>query len=172
MTPFIIPIGPPGAGKSTLSHKLCILGVLSQDAVVCPDDYRRILTGDRAHQDANGVVFRICGLIARERLRNSLPVFFDATNLSMKTLREHGDLADELGARAVFVMFHVPLAELKTRNDQRDHPVPADVLERMVAEHNMLRVAKLPGITLTVGECLDWAEQGLLRTTKVSQQGA
>lgn len=173
-TPLIVPVGPPGCGKSTLAHKLQILGVIDADAIVCPDDYRRILTGDRANQTCNGRVFDICETIATIRLRHSLPVYWDATNLSFAALNQMAVLAQngsteaetEAGFNAVArfnVLFHVSYEELIRRNNNRDHPVPNDVLERMYHDYQTVKVLELRGATITPNECLSWAEKGWLR---------
>jgi predicted kinase len=142
MSTLYLPIGPPGSGKSTLATKLVTLGILDRDAIVSPDDYRRLLTDSRASQHENKHVFEICHRILEVRLRNTLDVWFDATNLSPSTALRNAHL---LGAETICVLFRVSEKELRQRNKHRDDPVPEDVLERFIEQSEAVQVDSLPG---------------------------
>lgn len=148
MTPvLILPVGPPGAGKTTLRNYLLENEVIDADAIVCPDDYRRILTGSVASQDENSTVFSICNGITRARLRRGLHVFFDATNF--RNLGEFRKIADEAKAAIVCVRFVVPFSQLVARNAEREQPVPAHVLTNMFVNFVDVPLADYPGVTIT-----------------------
>ena len=130
---------------------------LDADGIVSPDEYRRVVTGDRANQTANATVFTICNLIADARLNRGLHVFYDATNLS--TLEVHRERADRLGADIIYVKFPVDVAELLRRNCVRANPVPLDILQEMIENANGLRSGQMPGSILSPGQAIDWAEE-------------
>ncbi len=136
---LIIPVGPPGCGKSTLAAGLVALGRIEQDAVVSPDDFRRILTGDRANQDENGLVFALVNAIIESRLRYELDVYVDATNLT--TLDQLFEVANRTGTESIFVVeFDVDYDALVLRNVMREHPVPDETLTRMANQATALRL--------------------------------
>lgn len=158
MTPtLILPVAPPGAGKSALAAILVKWG-LDPDGIVCPDEYRRIMTGDRANQTANGQVFLVCDTITEVRLSKGLNVYYDATNLT--TLDRHKEIADHYGARIVCVRFSVGADELLRRNKTRPHPVPDDVLNAMISNFNFMPLNRYPGTVITLQEAHEWAERG------------
>lgn len=149
---LILPVGPPGCGKSLLAQELMEQG-LSPQAVISPDQYRMIMTGDRANQHDNASVFAVCHELARARLRNRLTVYFDATNYS--ALPDFGVMAAAARAKIVCVRFDVPSVELLARNKKRAYPVPSRVLVRMIAEFAAVPLEQYPGTVVTPEEALE-----------------
>ena len=134
MTTLYLPTGPPGSGKTTLARKFVAAGIFDKHAVVSPDAFRLILTGNRADQSENVRVFGICHDITRTRLAHGLDVWFDATNLpNPDALITEARVAD---AQVVVIRFDVDPDELRRRNERREHPVPPDVLERFIVLHH------------------------------------
>ena len=126
-----LPIGPPGCGKSTLAEALVLDGLLSPDAIVCPDRYREVLTGSRASQAQNERVFSICNTITAGRLQAGLDVWFDATNLPYSP--QLAGMARSYGQTVVNVTFdHLTVPMVVERNANREHSVPDDVLMRFI----------------------------------------
>lgn len=129
---LILPVGPPGCGKSTLREWFINRRVLPKRAVVSPDDLRVWLTGERADQTANNAVFSVVRTVVQERLRRNLNVYLDATNLT--GLSDWLNLAAEHSQPAIIVTFKAsddtPL--LMERNRTREHPVPDEVLGKMI----------------------------------------
>ena len=130
MSTLYMPIAPPGAGKSYTAAKMVRNGILDADAIVEPDRYREILSGDRACQTVNNAVFNIIDEIVLARLYNGLDVYLDATNLNK---RARTKLLSRLPPK---VHLHVLTYEgdkdtLYSQNVQRDHPVPEHVIDRM-----------------------------------------
>lgn len=133
MTLFL-PIGPPGSGKSTLVRSYTESGKLAADAIVCPDEYRVVLTGSKVDQSANHRVFEIVNRIVEERLSRGLDVWLDATNLAPGPRQGQMLVATRYRQPITCIVFDVPMVELRRRNLTRTDPVPFDVLERMVAQ--------------------------------------
>lgn len=127
-----LPIGPPGAGKTTLCKHYVLTGTLSGDAVVSTDYFRKLLTGDSANQHENRSVFQMQDLVAEARLRNGLDVWIDATNLS-----KHGqwaELAAEYNAHVHIIVFDEEEGVYRSRNALRNNPVPADVMDKLIGD--------------------------------------
>lgn len=126
-----LPIGAPGAGKSTLVAQLIGQGKITPEAVVCPDDFRVLLTGTKADQTANEHVFEIVNRIVGIRLERGLDVWLDATNLAFGPRDSMIAAALHCGQPVVCVPLPMPKVELRRRNLTRPDSVPFDVLDRM-----------------------------------------
>lgn len=129
---LILPIGPPACGKSTLRHWL-LDGGFDPDGIVCPDDYRRILTGDAGNQISNKAVFEVVDMIVATRLGYGLDVYVDATNLSKTSRDSLCNFAYGADASIIMVLFDTPHNECSRRNSHRSRPVPPDAMTRMFA---------------------------------------
>lgn len=130
-----LPIGIPGSGKSTYAKTLVDYHIIPQDAVVCPDEYRKILTGSMADQTANSQVFQIVRLVINSRLARGLSVYYDATNLKMVDIKGVLDTAVQHGHRIRVIRFDLPHDESRRRNARRSRPVPKSVMDRMIARY-------------------------------------
>lgn len=122
-----LPVGPPGAGKTTLREWAVENGVIAADSVVCPDDIRLWMTGDRTRQDHNRDVFFVVDQVVKCRSLNGLDIWLDATNLDVRRGRIDSDNS------VTTIVFDVPDDVLWERNRTRDFPVPDPVLERMIS---------------------------------------
>jgi predicted kinase len=123
-----VPVGIPGCGKSSLARKMIADGTVVPDAIIEPDAYRALLTGDHTNQTENATVFDICHKIADKRILHGLDVYFDATNLG-KAIYGHFDRAGTTWLR--FIILRTPLDVCLARNNVRAKPVPEDILRRM-----------------------------------------
>lgn len=139
-----LPIGPPACGKSTLANLLVEGGWLDADAVVSPDHYRRVLTGDVGDQTFNSAVFSICDRIAHIRLSHSLDVWYDATNLT-GTYSTVVVAAMSRNQPVVCIVFDTSDEECGRRNALREQPVPDDVMTTMFERRAQMRIRDLPG---------------------------
>lgn len=128
--PLIIPIGIPACGKTYLRRWLMWEG-FNPHAVISPDDYRQLLTGDMSDQSANGPVFNIVNTLLAERIKRSLPVYLDATNLDPAGRVALATQAAASGMLVIFVLFDTPYEECLRRNEKRLQPVPHKSMERM-----------------------------------------
>lgn len=128
--PLIIPIGIPAAGKSTASEALLSNG-FPPEGIVSPDDYRTILTGDRADQTTGKLVFEIVDKIVYARVSRGLNVYLDATNLLPKNRLAYVEFASRHQVQVLYLRFPTTYEECVSRNSERLRPVPENVMERM-----------------------------------------
>lgn len=128
-----LPVGIPASGKSTLRNHLIDAGLLVRDAVVCPDDLRRILTGDENCQTANQEVFSLARHITDARLVHKLDVWIDATNLT--GIADWIGMADFHRLPHLTIMLHDAggIGPARERNRSRPNPVPEAAMDRMEA---------------------------------------
>ena len=140
---FYIPIGPPGAGKSTLARRMFHN---DSDAIVCPDEYRRILCGDQTSQKYNKQVFEVIDIIKDIRLKNGLDVYLDATNLNIDNLVSNFNIARGYGQDVTVFISDLSSEQIYERNSSEHRIktgtiVPDYVMKRMIT--NYQRTAKL-----------------------------
>lgn len=139
---LIIPIGPPACGKTTLQQWLVTEG-FPMDGIVCPDVFRRIMTGDQTNQDANEAVFDVAHSITAERLAHGLDVFFDATNLKSQSRDVLFNMAHGVDAEIIMVLFNTSALDCIRRNTHRSRTVPSHIMDSMIARHGALSKASL-----------------------------
>ena len=147
---LFLPIGPPGAGKTTLGRLFVQAGVFDHHAIVSPDHFRHVLTGSRADQSLNSVAFGICHRIVRERMQRKLPVYFDSTNIRSEWRKELVEAAQLNQVPIVSILFRTDDAKARYLNDsehRREHGqrVPDDVMDTMLERHLSLEADELPG---------------------------
>lgn len=140
---LILPVGIPGCGKSTLGQMLVNAGNIKPDAVVNPDRYREILTGDRNNQEVNAEAWRITKITALTRLSYNQDVYLDATNVLMRNFTEYTAAAEQFGHKVCFVWFD-NLVQARERNAKRAVPVPEHVMDRMEHSYKTLALATIP----------------------------
>lgn len=149
-----LPVGPPACGKSTLAAAMVLDGLIPAEAIVSPDQYRIICTGSVANQHENGVVFKTCHTILAARLRNGLDVWYDATNLHPGWSAEAVSKAQLYGADVVSIVFDTPDAVCVQRNLERNEPVPADIMAKMLDMRNDLDWSTLPGHVISAHDLI------------------
>lgn len=128
-----LPIAVPGSGKSTLARTLVEEGDITADAVVSPDDYRELLTGDCGNQEVNANVFSIVDKIVFTRMSYGLDVFLDATNLTPSSRLKPAALAGEFNHDVIVFLWDQPKWIAEKRNKEREHAVPSRVMNKMFA---------------------------------------
>ena len=119
--------GLPASGKDHWAAELAE-GV----EVVALDDLRRERGVERTDRTAQGQIAQE----ARERLRVALradrDVIWNTTGLSRQLRAPLVGLAHDYRARVRIVCLETPPAELARRNEHREHPVPADAIDKML----------------------------------------
>lgn len=143
--------GPPGSGKSTLLKHLH----LPEGFVVSSDHLRRMLYGTKLYSDGGiehehlygwnkpgSVIFDMMKVMCRERAKEGLTTFVDATTLSDGERNEYAKIAKAQGMNVEVLIFDVPLDELIRRDHARAAKVGANVVQRMHAE--LVRSSALP----------------------------
>jgi putative nucleotidyltransferase with HDIG domain len=117
--------GLPGAGKDTwLARHRPELAVVSLDAV------RAELDVDAT--DNQGEMIQTAREQCREHLRAGRDFAFNATNTTSLTRKRWVDLFADYSARIEIVYVEPPLRTVLEQNRQREHPVPAGVIARLV----------------------------------------
>ena len=106
-------------------------GAITFDAIVSPDNFRELLTGDRANQKCNRLVFSLVGDVITSRLNHGVDIFLDATNLTTKDRDKVVFQALEHDYSVQIIVFDLPEDEVRSRNSSRNCPVPDFAMDRM-----------------------------------------
>ena len=129
-----LPVACPGSGKSFCAQYMVDTDMIHEDAVVSPDRYREILTGDRTNQKVNKQVFEIVDSIVDSRILHGLDVYLDATNLNAKLrnklLARVTSLSYDFSLGITILVSDLPREIAEHRNQNRMFPVPEDVFDR------------------------------------------
>jgi predicted kinase len=142
MSKLIVPVGVPGCGKSTWG---C---TFFGEFIICSDDIRRRIWGSliEAHnctpeekQERNDRIWSEFYEEVEEHLRQSTPVYADATNLGHPARHKLQEIAKRTNSEIHLIVFDNVLQGL-ARNTQReeDKRVPTDVMENFLRSYAML----------------------------------
>lgn len=126
---LVIPVGPPGAGKTSwTSARFPASQIMSLDV------YRGMCTDDVGDQSATPVALSLRDIVLEERLRRGLATVADATNVRRQYRLPLIQAAAFHCRPTVAVLFHTALAECLRRQGLRDRQVPEEVIRRMFAD--------------------------------------
>lgn len=118
--------GIPASGKSTFVEKSVNEGFV----VVCPDEIRKIVTGQDFYRPAEEFVWATVKTSVRFLLaRHSVMV--DATNLTIGSRKQWVEIAKEIGVPIGCYWFDTPIEVCLERNEKRERKVPVAVMENM-----------------------------------------
>ncbi|MFN7117431.1 MAG: AAA family ATPase [Saprospiraceae bacterium] len=120
--------GLPGVGKDTFIRKY-----YPKTTVLSLDDLRRQLKIDPTDKSGNGTVIQMIKQEAKRLLAKQQPFIWNATNITRQMRGQLMDLFLTYKAKVKIIYLEVPYERLVLQNDDRDHPVPPAVLERMIA---------------------------------------
>ena len=129
---FIVMVGVPGAGKSTLIEKLKVK--YENTAVVCPDEYRKELGGTYSYFSQDKLIWKtLCPDAVVDLLSSDCNVIFDATNVGAKRRKSILKWVDGLDVEKQAVVVRVELDVAKRQNQLReaDKVVPDFVIDNM-----------------------------------------
>lgn len=123
-----ITCGLPASGKSTFSGKMardCIV-------VLCPDNFRKIITGKEFHGPAEEMVWSHVKIAARALLQYGYSVLIDATATTPSLRSQWINLAKDLDpeARIDCHVMLTPYSICLKRNKMRDRFVPEFIMEK------------------------------------------
>ena len=121
--------GLPGMGKD--KHIERFYGDLP---VVSLDEIRRKHKLKPDDASATGWVVQTAKEQARIYLRKAEPFVLNATNITRQTRSQWIDLCASYKARVKLVYIEVPYIDWIKQNTNREHPVPTNVLERMLSK--------------------------------------
>jgi predicted kinase len=119
--------GLPGAGKDTYIQKH-----LSNLSVVSLDGIRRELKISPTDKENNGKVIQLAKERARIYLRQKQSFVWNGTNITRQMRQQLIDLFIAYGAAIKIIYLEVPYQQLTIQNRNREHIVPANVIERMI----------------------------------------
>ena len=129
MSNFIMMIGLPGSGKSTIAQAYSVgygYEVVSSDAI------REELYGDAATQGDPQKIFKVFHQRIEEALKAGKNCIADATNLKRKNRIEMLRLPEVKKAYKKAYFVAVPVSVCRLRNEGRKRTVPDEVITRMV----------------------------------------
>ena len=128
MTPvFILMVGLPGSGKSTIAKTYNI-------KIFSSDEYRERLLGDVNDQTQNEKIFKTLYNDIKECLLKGESCILDATNISRKSRKRVLDYIRNVPCNK---WAHVVCPHLNTvvmQNSNRDRVVPVEVIQRMLRQ--------------------------------------
>lgn len=122
--------GLSGSGKSTIAKQLA--QEHENTVIVSSDSVREELTGDYENQDHNEEVSKIFHKKIRENLENNKNVIADATNLTIKSRRATLEHTKGMDIERICYIIPKPFAQCKIDNQNREHPVPNEVLDKQI----------------------------------------
>lgn len=126
MTKFVMLIGLPGVGKSTIAEKIS----KEENAIILSsDELRKELLGNEESQDKNGFIFEEMHRRARQYLKSGKNVIFDATNINSK--RRIATLQQMPECEKICYYLSASYETCVCRNWERERNVPEEVIERM-----------------------------------------
>jgi alkanesulfonate monooxygenase SsuD/methylene tetrahydromethanopterin reductase-like flavin-dependent oxidoreductase (luciferase family)/predicted kinase len=120
---LVVLAGAAGSGKSTWAATH-----YARSEIVSTDALRAVVGTGPADLDASADAFAVADLVIDARLRRGLTTVVDTLALDPDRRRALGDRARAAGLPAVLVVLDTPARLCRTRNADRDRPVPADVL--------------------------------------------
>lgn len=137
---FIMMVGVPGSGKSTRAKELA---VEFEAEIFSSDEIRAELYGDASDQTDHAKVFRLLESRLLDCLKRGKSAIYDATNISSKhrahfvrTVRSVSDAY----CRCEIVATEPAICH--GRNLERDRVVPAEVIDRMIKNFQVVTPAE------------------------------
>lgn len=124
---IILMCGYPGSGKSTYIQNPVIS---NEYTILCPDDFRLVLTGQQFYGPAEDSVWSHVKTAARV-LAKKHNVIIDATHLTVGSRAQWTRIAKELEVEIECWWYNTSLEISKLRNGLRDSPIPNEVMDRM-----------------------------------------
>jgi predicted kinase len=144
---LVVPVGPPGTGKTTFARLLQERVPL---VIVTTDDIRKSLfRSPRYTHWEHRRVYGTAYATAEALLRRGINTVFDATNLYEWIRRRLYRIASQTGAHPITVSFETPAETVRLRLERRfTNPQPWDrsdatwdIYVRMTAEADPIRAA-------------------------------
>lgn len=129
---FIMMIGLPGSGKSTVAKELAEIG---NAKIFSSDEYRAKLLGDENDQSNNQIVFDTlyrdmldCILVSGQN------VIFDATNITIKDRKRCLDKLSRYSINKIAYFVNTPYETCILHDRDRSRSVGLDVINKFIAK--------------------------------------
>ena len=127
---LIIMCGLSGSGKSTIAKKLA--KTMKDTVIVSSDSIREEVFNNYEDTEHNTDVFKIYHKRIKNALENNHNVIADATNLTMKSRRATLEYVKGMDIKKVCYIIPKPFEQCKIDNQNREHPVPDEVLDKQI----------------------------------------
>lgn len=120
--------GISGSGKSTW-----VKANGSKFIVICPDEFRKVLTGQDFYAPAEEMVWSCVKTATRVFAKQGKHVLIDATSTTISSRSQWIRIAKEVEVPVHCVWIQASLEDCKRRNSERTRQVPDDVIDRQFA---------------------------------------
>ena len=128
MKKFIMMVGLPASGKSTIAKKYA---EKENAIIISTDELREELLGDEASQENNELVFKEAEKRIKENLNNNKNVIFDATNVNYRRRMDFLNRFNKFNPQKIAILVATPYEECLERNLKRERVVPEEVITNM-----------------------------------------
>ena len=128
MRKFIMMVGLPASGKSTVTKEISI----QEKAVVhSSDSLRKELFGDENTNDKNEELFKELHNRIKTDLRAGKNVIYDATNINYKRRKAFLEELKNIDCEKICYLIATPYEKCLKQNNQRERKVPEHVIRKM-----------------------------------------
>lgn len=129
MNKFIMMVGLPASGKSTIAEELSI----KENAIIhASDELRKELFGDENTNDKNDVLFQELHKRIKNDLSEGRNVIYDATNIDSKRRKAFLQEIKGLNVFKKCILAVKPYEECVAQNASRERSVPEYVIRKML----------------------------------------
>ena len=135
----VVLAGAAGSGKSTWAAAR-----YARSEIVSTDALRAVVGTGSADLDASTDAFAVADLVIAARLRRGLTTVIDTLGLEPVRRRDYLDRAHAAALPAVLVILDTPVRLCRSRNAERDRPVPAEALTAQLRKVRDLTARRLP----------------------------
>lgn len=128
---FIMMIGLPGSGKSTIAKELAEIG---NAKIFSSDEYRAKLLGDENDQSKNELVFNTIHRDLMFHLMQGNNCIFDATNVTMKDRKRALEVVKNIAVNKIAYFVNTPYQICILHDRDRSRSVGVDVINKFIAK--------------------------------------
>lgn len=133
MPKFIMLVGLPASGKSTLAEKLKEEYTAE---IISSDNLRKELYGDEQNQEHNGEIFNEMMKRTVACLKKNKNVIYDATNINSKKRINVCSQVSRYADEKICYLLTTSYELCIKRNNERERKVPDEVIKRMLYSFN------------------------------------
>jgi len=128
MSKFIMMMGLPASGKSTIANELSI----KENAIIhSSDNLRKELFGNDEDQNDNNRLFKELHKRIKKDLVDNKNVIYDATNISYKRRKSFLEEIYKITDEKICYLIATPFEECLKQNKNRERKVPESAIKKM-----------------------------------------